>query len=318
MSFAVHVTCIAAGPLFLGERLAHRAADEVAIPRGIPPMIRILLVDFESLIDLSGGACPGASAALGALSLLETFEGERLLLVTAVCGEAPAQAATRVAALGFSGLLSPAAAVWLPLGGGAAERSALAAALQPILPGVRVDACAAALKDEERVLSCRGLGIPALAPGFDKMEWRDVPLLVARLMDPSNLRNLGCALGPYLPEGVEDVSVVAAEPKRMVGRAKRYSPVAKGSGSLLPDGLCVPVPIELSVQIEPEGARVESFSVGVPSQADVAEATAAAEDLFARGEVALEPDLVNPATTHFLERRDGGRRLLRRVRRSVG
>jgi len=275
-------------------------------------MIRVLLVDSESLLDSSGGAHPDARAALGALSRLETAQGKHLLLVTAACGQTPAQAAGQAASLGFSALLAPEVAVRLPLGSDRAERSVLAAELRSLLAGAGLEACAAVLRDEERVLSCRSLGVPALAPGFDKMEWRDIPLLVARLMDPSSLRNLGIALAPYLPEGVEDVSVIAAESKRLSGRAERWSPVP--ATGRIPEGLCVLVPVDLCVQIEPEGARVESFSVGVPSPAEVNEAAAAAEGLFARGEVALEPDLLGPTTTHFVEHQGGGRRLLRRVR----
>jgi len=275
-------------------------------------MLRVLLVDSESLPHASGAAHPDARAALGALSRMETVEGGHLLLVTAACGRTPAEAAAQAASLGLSDLFAPEVAVRLPLGGDRAERSTLAAALQPLLPGARIEACAAVLRDEERVLACRRLGIPALAPGFDKMEWRDVPMLVARLMDPSNLRNLGVALEPYLPEAVEDASAIAAESKRVIGRANRWTPVP--GGGAVPEALCVLLPVDVSLQIEAEGARIESFSLGAPSPAEVNEAAAAVADLFARGEVALEPDQVGPTTTHFLEHR-GGRCLLRRVRR---
>jgi hypothetical protein len=87
-------------------------------------------------------------------------------------------------------------------------------------------------------------------------------------MDPSNLPNLGLALACYVPAGVEDVSVIAAEPKRLIGRAMRCSPLPSTSGAL-PEGLCALLPVELSVKIESKGARVESFSVGVPSPAEV-------------------------------------------------
>jgi hypothetical protein len=279
-------------------------------------MIRLLFVDSESLLRSSGGAHPDAPVALAALSRLETVQGGRLLLVTAAVGQTPAQAAGQAASLGFSNLLVPGMAVRLPLGGGG-ERSALAAALQPLLPGVQLGECAAVLRDEERVLSCRSLGIPALAPGFDKMEWRDVPLLMARLMDPSNLHNLTLALGPYVPADVEEVSVVAAESKRLTGRARRWWP-APAAGGTLPDGLRVLLPVNVTVKIEAEGARVESFSIGDPSPAEVNEAAAAAEAHFARGEVALEPDLVGPGTTHLVEHRDGVGPLLRRVRAPAG
>jgi hypothetical protein len=158
-------------------------------------MISVLLVDSESLLH-SGGPHPDAPAALGALSRLETMQGGRLLLLTAACGQTPVQAAAQTASLGFSGLLAPGTALRLPLKGGGADRNALAAELRSLVPGAQLGACAAVLRDEERVLSCRWLGIPAIAPGFDNMEWRDVPLLIARLMDPSNLHNLGVALAP--------------------------------------------------------------------------------------------------------------------------
>jgi len=278
-------------------------------------MIRILLVDAESLLHPSGGAYPDARAALDALGRLETPQGERLLLAAAACGgRTPPEVADQVMALGFSGLLAPNAAVRLPLGGGSAERRALAAELQSLLPGVQLGACAAVLKDEARVLSCRWLGIPALAPGFDNMEWRDIPLMIARLMDPSNLHNLGLALARYVPAEVEDVSVTSAEPKRLIGRAMRWSPLP-GTGRALPEGLCVLLPVELALKIEPNGARIESCSVGVPSSGELDAAAAAAEDLFARGQVALQPDQVSPATTHLVEHRDGGRRLLKTCRR---
>jgi hypothetical protein len=280
-------------------------------------MIRILLVDPESLLRSSGGAHPDARRALGVLSRLETSQGGHLLLVTAACGKTTAQAADQVTSLGFSDLLAPEVAVRLPPRGDRAERSALAAALQPLLPGAQLGACAAVLRDEERVLSCRWLGVPALAPGFDKIEWRDVPLLVARVMDPSNLRNLGLALSPYVPADVEDVTLLAAEPKRLVGRASRWVPVPAATRAL-PEGLCVRLPVELSVQIEPNGARVVSFSVGTPSPSEADEAALAVADLFARGEVALAPQLVSPATTYLVEQDDGGRRLLRRVQRMAG
>jgi hypothetical protein len=109
--------------------------------------------------------------------------------------------------------------------------------------------------------------------------------------------------------------VITAEPKRLIGGAKRWSPLPS-TGRAFPEGLHVLLPVELSVTIEPNGARVEAFSVGVPSAAEVDAAAAAAEGLFERGAVALEPDQAGPDTTHFVDRRDGGRLRLRPTARA--
>jgi hypothetical protein len=275
-------------------------------------VIRILLIDPETLLDATGTPLPAPLAALDALRRLETVQGGPLLLVPASCGRSSVESAQKVASPEVASRLATAAAIAFPSNGGPGERRALESALQQIVKGAKLAECAAVLRDEDWVLAARSLGIPSVAPGVDKIEWREVPLLLARLIDPSNLGNLGAALAPRLPPDVERASVVAAQPEQLVVRAQRWWPLPTPRPDL-PEGLNVLFPVDMTVAFERSG-RVGSVVAADPSPAQVAEADALVEQLFAAGQVALEPGRREPGATHVVEQSAGGRRRLRALR----
>ncbi len=262
-------------------------------------MIRLLLIDPETLLDSTGNALVAPLVALDALRRLETVQGGRLLLAPARCGRTLSESAQMVASPELASRLVSRATLLIPSQATPAERRTFESALQEIVKGARLAECAAVLRNEDDVLSARSLGIPSVAPGVDKIDWRDVPLLLARLIDPMNLGNLGAAIGPRLPPDVEGASVVAARLGQFVAHAQRWWPLPTPRPGL-PEGLYALLPVEVTVDFEPSG-RVKAVVSPGPSPEQVAQADALVSRLFAARQVALDPSGRGPGTTHLVE-----------------
>jgi hypothetical protein len=283
-------------------------------------MIRVVLVDLEGLLD-AGAARPNAREALAALGALQTSPGKALALgllpsATPRAGRAEQAARERLRRAGLDEPFRSPEAI-LPAarpGAAAPDRTLLEEGVRRLDAKASLGACAAVLADERGAAAFIDLSVRALALGRDCAGWRDVPMAVARLIDPTNLPNLGAALAARLGPDLEDVAVVRVEGDRIVARARAWSVLP--AGGAIPEPIHVKVPVEVEVRLDAKGV-VASVVAGALAPEDVAEAASYAEGLFARREVAFGPGRPPPGATHVLERDAGGRRLLRRARYST-
>jgi len=275
-------------------------------------MIRAVLIELASLGDEAGGLRPGGAEALAGLGELETGPGQRLAVGLVDDGPVREGLLDRLRTAGVRDELARPGAVTTAALAGAAlpDRRLFQAALVRLGVNATLPRCAVVLADARHAAACRKLRMTPLALGADFTDWRDVPVLVARAIDPANLRNLAVALRPRLRPDLEDVVVTRVEPRRIVARAGAWE--ALPGGGRVPRDVHVKLPVEVTVNLDDQG-RVASVTMEAPAPDALAEAESYAERLFARGEVS-EASPPAPGTTHVLQADERGRLLLRRAR----
>lgn len=295
-------------------------------------MIKVVLFDLAGLLAADDHPVPGVVEALRVIAQLRTIEGR--LIGTAIVANWPVDAGRqgaeeiekcfRVEILEPSGLdvvfepfeqkvtISARAGAPLP------QREIFVKALERLRSTAKLEECAFLSSDERRL---RGVmrhgivpvGVDVSCPGGESFtHWKDAPLVLAKLIAPDRIDNLGAPAALALPAnlGLSGFTPTTVANRVLHGRANQLVQLNDSRlGSL--SGVYVERPTEVAVQLASNGT-VGAVTVNEPSAEEVEETVNFVRSLVRSGRVGLAEDA--QGMTHAVRTDAQGRRRLVRTR----
>jgi len=177
---------------------------------------------------------------------------------------------------------------------------------------IGLDDCLFIGNDAERVKACRGLGMTALL--FS--EWTEMPLLIARLINPTSAVNMNLAL--QLPLATTyDVQLIRlndAQSGNVVhGVGKKLFPVPLKKRRGAAETIEVPFTVQVDISFDKQG-RIRGVKTNQPPAEAIAESADYVETLEANKQISHGEGSAKGSETHELKTDERGRKILKRKR----
>jgi hypothetical protein len=303
-------------------------------------MIRVLLLDFSSLVIDDGCTLPHVSEALEAMSQFETGLGEPLAMSLVSDRQASSHGSAQQTSetllqrfvadlddLGLTRFFEPVDQhVTLSIQAGARklDRRVFATAVKRLGSDASPEQCLFITRAREldssepsQGMEMLGWGPPG-SPGADFNDWSECPLLIAHLVGSKSNHNLQLALNARLAV-TEGLRLTTLSGRSTDGRLEAQAQVLHrlhGPHLGAAEGVHMELPTRAKIRLDPRG-RIEGVDREEPEAEDVAEATHFAKTLIDNQQVATTPGPLPPGTTHQVETDAEGRRVLKRKRFSA-